>query len=258
MSIDASNISVSIKMFDWAQYRTHKGAVKLHLMLDHDGCLPVFADLTEGKKHEINIAREMMFPKGAIIAMDRGYSDYNFFKKLSSDGVYFVSRIKINAKYEEVENRSLPDSKRHVLEDQIIMLGGAKFRKVTVFDSVNEQYLELVTNHFKLSADTIGEIYRDRWKIETFFRTIKQNLKIKTFVGTSENAVQIQIWTALIAMLILTYLKFKSKFNWSMSNLVAILRLNMFAYKELWKLLDNPLKPPPEDPTTQQLTLNFR
>ena len=256
-SLDASIIQLCIKSFDWAHYRTHKGAVKLHLMLDHDGCLPVFANLTDGKKHEVKIAQEMTFPKGAIIAMDRGYNGYNLFNRLSNDGVFFVTRIKQNARYKELKNQPLPCNKRHLLEDVMIQIKGVKYRLVTVFDEANEMFLELLTNNFKLSADTIGKIYKDRWKIETFFRNIKQNLKIKTFVGTSENAVLIQFWTALITILILSYLKFKSTFNWSLSNLVALLRLNLFAYKDLWGLLNNPFSPPPETPPDRQMEFKF-
>ena len=142
--------------------------------------------------------------------MDRGYNDYDLFDQLTRGGVFFVARIKKNASYVEISQNKLPITKRHILDDQHITLSnGSKYRKVAIFNEVNEQYLEFITNNFDLAADTIAQIYKSRWNIETFFKSVKQNFKIKTFVGTSKNAVLIQLWIALTAILILTYLKYK-------------------------------------------------
>lgn len=249
-------------MFDWAKFRRTKGAVKLHLLLDHEGYLPVFAQITEGKKHDVTVARKLSFPKGSIVVCDRGYNDYELFGRLTREGVYFVTRQKDNAKYRVLEEKPLP-GKRNVLRDQIIELGGYyarkkcpyRLRRVEFWDEENGRLLVFLTNHLEFGATTIAAIYKERWQIEIFFKTIKQNLKIKTFVGTSANALMTQIWTALIAVLLLKYLKFRSKFSWSLSNLVAMLRYNLFTYRDLWNWLDNPYASPPFTPEEEQLVL---
>jgi IS4 transposase len=247
---------MALSVFDWAKYRCAKGAVKIHLLLDHDGYLPTYAKLTDGKTHEVNIAHELKLVSGSIVAMDRGYLDFKLLEKWDNDGIYFVTRTKVNTVYTVVKDNPLPETREHVLEDKIIRLSnGQEYRLVTVFDEVNEMYLELLTNIRKFAAATIGDIYRDRWQIEVFFRYLKQNLKIKTFVGTSPNAVLIQVWTALTAMLMLAYMRFKSKFGWSLSNLVAMFRWNVFAHKELWSWLDNPFALPPPEPENYQPNL---
>jgi hypothetical protein len=261
-SLDATLIELCVSLFDWAKYRTTKGAVKLHLLLDHDGYLPVFAHVTEGRVQEINIAQGLRFPSGSIVVVDRGYIDYEMFSRWSADEVYFVTRLKDNADFSVVEEFSVPQ-KRNILRDQVIRLEGFYSRKkypdllrrIEVWDADNEQVIILLTNHLNFGPSTIAAIYKDRWQIEVFFKTIKQNLKIKTFVGTSPNALLIQIWTALIAILILKYLKFRSTFGWSLSNLVAMLRYNLFAYRDLWTWIDNPFEAPPFEEESEQLTL---
>lgn len=261
-SLDATLIELCVSLFDWAKYRTTKGAVKLHLLLDHDGYLPVFAHVTEGRVHEINIAQGLQFPAGSIVVMDRGYVDYEMFSLWASEGVYFVTRLKDNADFSVVEELPVPE-RRNILRDQIIRLEGfyskqkcpGLLRRIEVWDADNEQVLVLLTNHLGFGPTTIAAVYKDRWQIEIFFKTLKQNLKIKTFVGTSPNALLIQIWTALIAILILKYLKFRSTFGWSLSNLVAMLRYNLFAYRDLWGWINSPFEAPPFVSEFQQLTL---
>lgn len=265
LSLDATVIDLCLSMFPWAKFRTTKGAVKLHLLLDHDGYLPVFANITTGKVHEVKIAHTLDLPRGSIVAMDRGFNDYRLFAKWCRQGVYFVTRMKEGAAFEIVEHREVPRN-RNIIMDNIIKLTGfysAKncpflLRHVVVYDSEKDEEIVLLTNHLEFGASTISSIYRDRWEIEIFFRTLKQNLKIKTFVGTSENALRIQIWTALIAMLLIKYLQFKSKLNWSLSNLVALLRWNLFTYRNLWEWIDDPFKTPPIEPQPEQLTLNLK
>lgn len=264
-SLDASVIELCLSMFDWASFRQTKGAVKLHLLLDHDGYLPAFATVTEGNVHEVNIARELKLPKGSILAVDMGYTDYSLFAKWILEGIFFVTRQKGNAAYRVVEEHKVPQN-RNILKDQIIEFTGhyAKkdcphlLRRIEVWDQEFNRTLVLLTNHLKFGATTVAAIYKDRWQIEIFFKAIKQNLKIKTFVGTSKNALLIQIWTALTAILILKYLKFRSSMNWSLSNLVAMLRYNLFTYRELWLWLDNPFEVPAIVPVEEQLTLAFR
>jgi hypothetical protein len=264
-SLDASVIELCVTLFDWAKFRQTKGAVKLHLLLDHDGYLPVFATVTEGDVHEVNVAWDLNFPKGSILAVDMGYTDYALYAHWTHEGIFFVTRQKGNAAYRVVEEHRVPQN-RNILKDQIIEFTGyyAKkdcphlLRRIEVWDEEFSRILVLLTNHLKFGSTTVAAIYKDRWQIEIFFKAIKQNLKIKTFVGTSKNALLIQIWTALTVILLLKYLKFRSSMNWSLSNLVAMLRYNLFTYRDLWLWLDNPFEVPAIVPTEEQLALAFR
>lgn len=255
-SLDASNIELCLSMFDWAKYRQNKGAAKLHLLLDHDGYLPTFVHISDGKCHEVNIAQDLILPKGSIVAMDRGYCDYDLFHKWTKSGVYFVTRLKDNAAYNVTNVFGLAKNSI-VLSDQHIEFTNinakksypGKLRRVVVWDENNKKEIVLLSNNFDLCADTIAAIYKERWQIELFFKAIKQNLKIKTFVGTSKNAVEIQIWTALIALLLIKWLQFNSQCGWTLCRFVALLRLNLFMYRDLSAFLANPLDhtkdPPP-------------
>jgi len=262
LSLDASSIELCLELFDWAKYRQKKGAIKLHLLLDHDGYLPTFAVITDGKTHEVTVARTMTFAPGTILAIDRGYIDYYLFNCWSEAGVWFVTRAKKNMAYRVVEVREIPQ-RGNILSDEIIEFTGYKARKecprrmrrVTVWDKTNRKEIVLLTNHLDFGATTIGAIYKDRWQIETFFRTLKQNLKVKTFVGTTRNALLIQIWTALIAMLLLKFMQFRSKLGWSLSNLAALLRWNLFTYRDLNEWIDDPFRTPPLGPSPVQLDL---
>ena len=264
MSLDATVIDLCATMFDWAKFRLTKGAVKLHLLLDHDGYLPSFAVITEGKKHEVRVAREMRFARGTILAFDRGYTDYEWFASLTKQGVYFVTRLKENADYGVVEKRALPQ-RRGVLRDEVVFFyklakadSDAFFRRIEFYDEERDRVLVFLTNHLELAAATIASVYKERWQIELFFRALKQSLRVKTFVGTSANALKTQLWTALIAMLLVKYLQLRSTFGWSLSNLVALLRQQLFVYRDLWMWIDDPFQPPPI-PTSlpEQLTLQL-
>lgn len=253
-SLDATVIDLCLEVFDWAKFRRAKGAIKLHLLLDHDGCLPCFGVITEGKTHEIRVARTLEWPKGSIVAIDRGYMDYAFLDSLTERDIFFVTRLKDNAISSVEAKLSAP--KGNILSDEMINLPGSGanqrefrlLRRVAVWDPVGQREIVLLTNNMKLAAGTIAAIYKQRWQIELFFKAIKQNLKIKTFVGTSANAVHIQIWTALIAILLLKYLQMRSRLGWSLSNLVALLRLNLFVHRDLWAWIHEPYAPPPDTP----------
>lgn len=254
-SLDSTVIELCASMFDWAKFRATKGAAKLHLLLDHDGHLPCYARITEGSVADVTVAQQLKLPKGSLLVMDRGYNDYRLFDRWTTEGVGFVTRLKKNAQWASREERLVKpggkirrdvigrfydfDPKRRI---------ETQFRRVTVWIEEKGEEMDLLTNRFDLSAETIAEIYKQRWQIELFFKAIKQNLRIKTFVGTSANAVRIQIWTALIAMLLLKLLQFRSRIDWSLSNLVALLRWNLFTHKHLWKWIDDPFMPPPEPP----------
>ena len=264
LSLDASVIDLCVSLFDWARFRQTKGAVKLHLLLDHEGNMPVFAQFTPGEVHEVNVAQQLHFPAGSIVVVDRGFTDYSLFCRWSEEGVYFVTRQKANAVYEVVEKRKIP-RKEGILSDESIRLTGwqakrdcpHRLRRVTHHDSAFDKTLTFLTNHLHFGPTTIARILKDRWQIELFFKALKQNLKIKTFVGTSANAVKIQIWTALIAMPLLKYLQLRSRLNWALSNLVALLKWNLFTYRDLWTWIDNPFNTPPQHPISVQLKLRL-
>lgn len=260
VSLDATVIDLCLTLYDWAQFRRAKGAIKLHLLLDHDGYLPSFACLTEGKMHEIRIARQMKFAPGTIVVFDRAYVDYDWFEALNQQGVFWVTRMKDNANYVVVEQRPRPASGR-IRSDQVICLVQQArqqkelfLRRIVFWDEKQQRELVFLTNHLKFAASTIAAIYRERWQIELFFKALKQSCKIKSFVGTSPNAVKTQVWTALIAMLILRYLQLKARFGWALANLVALLRQQLFVHRDLWQWLDEPFQPPPPPPH-QQMSL---
>jgi hypothetical protein len=265
LSLDSTTISLCLSLFPWAKYRQTKGAVKLHLLLDHDGYLPTYVYISNGKKHDITIARKLSLPPGSIIAMDRGYNDYKLFAQWTENDVFFVTRLKGNADFIVIAEQKVPKH-RNILSDQLILFSGYyahrhcphTLRRVVVWDKENNREIVLLTNHLDFGATTISDIYKDRWQIELFFKALKQNLKVKTFVGTSENALYIQIWTALIAMLLIKYLQFKSKFGWSLSNLVAFLRWNLFTYRNLWDWIDSPFETLPIVPKSVQYSIPFR
>lgn len=260
-SLDSTVIELCASMFDWAKFRASKGAAKLHLLLDHDGCLPCFAMITEGRTADVKIAQQLKLPKGSLVVMDRGYNDYRMFERWSAEGVGFVTRLKKNAEFFEFKGKAVKAGGK-ILSDYTgefnVLDAGRRikgtYRKVVVWIEEKQESMELLTNRFDLAAETIAEIYRQRWQIELFFKAIKQNLRVKTFVGTSANAVRTQIWTALIAMLLIKFLQFKSRMKWALSNLVALLRWNLFTQKNLWQWIDDPFiwtKPPPEDEPIQ-------
>lgn len=264
LSLDSTTIPLCLTLFPWAHFRTTKGAVKLHMLLDHDGYLPSFACITDGKKDDRSVARGIALAKGSIVVVDRGYTDFGLFGRWTENGIFFVTRQKENADYIVRQRREVP-ANRNILADELIELTGLKshpqcphvLRRVVMRETVSGAVLVFLTNHLQLGATTICAIYKDRWQIETFFKALKQNLKIKTFVGTSANALYIQIWTALMAMLLIKFLRFKARFRWSLSNLVAFLRWNLFTYRNLWDWIDSPYETIPLTPGPVQNPLPF-
>ena len=266
LSLDATVIDLCASVFDWAKFRTTKGGIKVHMLLDNQGLLPSYALITDAKTSDIRPAREMTFSPGTIVVFDRGYNDFLWFVTLTLQGVWFVTRMKDGTRYRVVERREVPRNS-NVLRDEVIELdvnlkpydieldSPVLFRRIEVRIPDRDEPMVFLTNHLQFAASTIAAIYKERWQIELLFKALKQNLRIKTFVGTSSNALHIQIWTALIAMLILRYLQLKSQFAWSLSNLLAMLRFNLFTYRHLWSWLDNPFSPPATLPDSLQLTL---
>ena len=258
VSLDSTVIDLCASLFDWAKFRRTKGAIKLHLLLDHDGYLPSMAVITEGAQHDIRVARTLRFEPGTVLVIDRGYVEYAWFNRLCKDEVFFVSRMKDDAVYKVVARRPVPE-RSHILQDQVVRLNGieADLRRVEVYDPSRDRKLVFLTNHLGFAASTIAAIYKDRWQVELFFKAIKQNLKIKTFVGTSPNALKTQVWAALIAILLLRFLQLRARYAWSLSNLVALLRMNLFMYRDLWTWLHKPfdLTAPRSSPAQAVLSL---
>jgi hypothetical protein len=251
--LDSTIISVCLKVFDWAKYRQEKGAIKLHTMLDYDGCLPKYVYMTEAKQSDVKHAQYMLMPRKSVIVSDRGYLDFHMLYQWKQEDIIFVMMLKKSIKYEQVKELPLPEDKdEHVLKDEIIKLTeeGTKqlypkaLRRVVVYDKEKDRVIEVISNNFSWTASTIAELYKQRWMIEIFFKELKQHLKIKSFIGTSQNAMWIQIWTAMISLLILRYFKEIARYGWSLSNLIAFLRMNLFVKILLTEWLNNPFKPP--------------
>ena len=254
--LDSTTVSLCLSLFDWAKYKTAKGAIKMHTLLDYDGNLPAYVNITNGKTADNKGAYDIPLLKRSVIVADRFYNDFSLLNVWDTNGVFFVVRHKENIKYTAIKENELPENRHgHILIDEIIALTGTKskqkypnrLRRIAIYDPINKQQIELITNQMSWTANTISELYRARWEVEIFFREIKQLLHIKSFIGTSENAV-IQIWTALITILVLKALKAMAKHNWYLSNLVAFIRLNLFVKVDLQKWLDHPFQehPPPK------------
>jgi putative transposase len=244
-SLDASLIDLSMQLFPWAVVHQDKSAVKLSVGLNHGNELPEFVALSEGKENDMVAGRNFQFPKGSIVAFDKGYVDYQWFGELTKQGVNFVTRLRPKAVYKVLERRQV-DRSQGVLSDQIIQLnsahaikrGAPRLRRVGYRDEETGKFYMFLTNNFKLSAKTIAAIYKDRWKVELFFKAIKQNLKIKAFVGTSKNAVLTQIWIAMISYLLLAYAKHSARLGWSVQRILRVIQMNLFERKTLLEILN--------------------
>jgi hypothetical protein len=255
--LDSSTISLCLSLFDWAKYKTSKGAVKMHTLLDYDGNLPAYVNITDGKTADNKGAYNIPLVKRSVVVADRFYNDFTLLNVWDSNSVYFVIRHKENLKYRSIKELELPENRHeHILKDELIELENetsrnkykGKLRRVSVWNDENQQVIELITNQLTWTANTISELYKSRWQIEIFFREIKQLLHIKSFIGTSENAVMIQIWTALITILVLKAMKAMAQYKWHLSNLVAFIRLNIFVKIDLQLWLNKPFEEPLESP----------
>lgn len=262
LSLDSTTITLCCNLFPWAKFRKAKGGVKAHVLLDHDDYLPDYVLITDAKRSDVKMADAFTLNAGSIVVMDRGYNDYGLFGRWTSQEIYFVTRLKENTAYEVAEECVIPQN-RNIRADQLIRFTGAQaqrdcpclLRRVVVWDEKNQREIALLTNQLAFGSTTIAAIYKDRWEIELFFKALKSNLRVKSFVGTSENALRIQIWTALIALLLLKWLHHLSKAKWSLSNLASMLRLNLFTYRDLLAWLHEPFGTPPLPHQDQQLTL---
>lgn len=254
-ALDSTIITLCAEVYDWARYTHAKGAVKLHTLLNFRTLLPEFVHITDGKSGDNTAARNVEVKPGSIVVCDRGYFDTLLLKFWDSIKVFFVVRVKDNLLYERIEERDLPD-KAHpeVLIDEIVRLTGSEtagqypkpIRRIAVYNALHHFTMVLLTNNMTLAAGTIADLYKARWDIEVFFRNLKQNFHIKSFVGTSPNAVETQIWTALITILLFAVLKQQATYKWHFSNLVSSLRLNTFTKIDLYLWINEPFTPPPK------------
>lgn len=248
-SVDASTIDLCLSLFPWAEFRKNKGGIKLHVKLDHRGYIPSFVSVTTAKIHEVNEIKNMKFEKGDVVTFDRGYNDFALFAKYCNTGIYFVTRLKNNADY-SVEERRDVSSYPTISSDQTIVMNGfytskkcpLKLRRIRCKDPETGEYIVILTNNFSWSPTTIAAVYKERWQIEIFFKAMKQNLKIKSFFGTTRNAVMIQVWVALIAFLMLQFLKILSTRSWTPFSLMKLIPTILFSHQDIWTVLN---KPPP-------------
>jgi putative transposase len=257
--MDATTIDLCLKLFPWARFRRTKAAVKLHTVMQVDGLLPTFLHLTDGLGNECLVARQCRLPQGSFVVFDRGYIDFMLFKSLNDNDIRFVIRKTPNIKTTILQSRAV-DSSTGVISDEIIEFSHPKskrkypgqLRVVQYHDDESSKTFSFLTNDFELDAKTIADIYKARWEIELFFKTIKQSLKIKRFLGTSRNAVMTQVWIAMIAYLITSYYKFLFRTKASIQTIIRIMQINLFERKSLKELFEfRTFKPPDKRHTFQ-------
>ena len=244
-SLDASLIDLSVNLFPWAASHQDKACVKLSVGLNHSNMLPEFVALSNGNENDMIQGRQFNFPKGSMVAFDKGYVDYQWFKSLTDKGIFFVTRLRPKAVYKILERKSV-NKALGVKSDQIIQLnsahaikrGAPKLRRVGFVDKETGKHYVFLTNNFSLSAATIAAIYKDRWQVELFFKAIKQNLKIKAFVGTSKNAILTQVWIAMITYLLLSFARHLAKAGWTVQRILRIVQLNLFERRSLKEILN--------------------
>ena len=250
-TLDTTVIDLCLSLFPWAKFRKTKGALKLHTLLDHRGTIPSFLVITDAAQHDVKVAKELHLPisSDSILIVDKAYIDFNWLYSLNEKKIYFVTRAKDNMKYEIIGQHTMSKNK-NIVGDHVIVLSGAlsskkypkELRLVTYYDEEEERTFQFITNNFYLSASTIAAIYKARWQIEIFFKWIKQNLKIKTFLGTSKNAVLTQIWTAMIYYLLLAYIKYQTKYRYSLLHFTRVIRECLFKKVDIIDLLNLSLK----------------
>ncbi len=244
-TIDATTIDLCLSVFPWAKFRKSKGAIKMHCLYDHSGALPSFLTVTDGKRHDVRVVKETSLPllPDSIISVDKAYIDYKWLYSLNEKSIWFVTRTKSNTDY--LVTGQHETGGKGVISDHRILLQGIltkdkypkQLRRIKYYDEERKKTLTFLTNNFKLAATTIAQIYRSRWQIELFFKWIKQNLKIKSFLGTSKNAVLIQIWIAMSYYLLLTYIKYQTKYGYSLLKLSRVIRETLFERKNLIDIL---------------------
>ncbi len=248
-AFDATTIDLCLSLFPWAQFRQRKGAIKLHTLMDLRGSIPTLIFVTHGKVHEVNLLDDLVIEPGAIYIFDRGYLDFARLYKIHRAGAFFIIRAKSNFRFRRLYSQKA-DKAKGVQADQIIELHGFyarkdypdRLRRIRYYDAEKKKRLIFLTNNFILPATTIAELFRCRWKIELFFKWIKQHLRIKAFYGTSENAVKTQIWIAISVYVLVAIIKKKLKVKASLYTMLQILSVSLFEKTPLFQLLSQ-IKP---------------
>lgn len=259
-SLDASAIDLSLNLFPWAAHRDNTASVKLSVGLNHGTMVPEFVAISDGQENDMVKGRMFDFPKGSIVAFDKGYVDYEWFKSLTDKGIFFVTRVRAKSVYAVLERKSV-NRTQGITSDQIIQLnsahaqkrGAPRLRRVGYRDKQSGQFYAFLTNNVALSAKTIAAIYKDRWQVELFFKAIKQNLKIKAFVGRSKNAILTQIWIAMITYLLVSFARHSAKSGWTVQRMLRVLQLNIFERKTLKEIFKP--GPPPNEKDQPQMRL---
>jgi hypothetical protein len=264
-SVDSTVIDLCLNLFGWAKFRTTKAGIKLHTRLDHDGYIPSFAVITSACIHDSRVKRMFDLPAGSIVTFDKGYNDYGLFNLLNDRGIIFVTRQKDNAVYKVIK-RCKANRKRGITTDHLIEFTGyyskqkcsIRLRRIRYIDKETGKVYVFLTNDFKHAASTIADIYKQRWQIELFFKALKQNLVIKTFWGTSQNAVHSQIWVALIIYLLMSVLKYKYKISASVGKLIQRIRTFVFENDDILRFLKDQIPIPPLTVTNAQINLSLK
>jgi len=264
-SVDSTVIDLCLSLFGWAKFRSTKAGIKLHTRLDHDGFIPSFAVITNAQVHDSRVKQMFNLPAGSVVTFDKGYNDYGLFKLLNDRGIIFVTRQKNNAVYKVIK-RQKANRKRGVTSDHLIEFTGfyskqkcsIRLRRIRYIDTETGQVYAFLTNDFKHAATTIADIYKQRWQIELFFKALKQNLVIKTFWGTSPNAVHSQIWVALMIYLLMSVLKYKYRISASVGKLIQRIRAFVFEKDDILRFLRDQIPIPIQTDTTAQINLSLK
>lgn len=243
-SLDASHIDLSLSLCEWAKVHESKASIKLTVGLNHSNTIPEFVALGDGIENDMVQGRTLKFPSSSIVVFDKGYIDYQWFAEMTHQNISFVTRLRPKTVYEVKSSHKVLACK-DILADEYIELssehakkrGAPKLlRRIEFYDVQKRRTFEFLSNNFHLAASTIAAIYKDRWKVELFFKAIKQNLKLKSFLGRSRNAIQTQIWIALIAYLLVSFAKHMAQEGWSVQRLLRIIQVNLFERKLLKSL----------------------
>ena len=261
-ALDSTTIELCLSLFPWATFRSTKGAVKLHTLLDLCGSIPSFIKITDGSVHDVNILDDLLFEPGSFYIMDRGYIDFKRLYRIHKQLSFFVIRAKSNLDFRRLYSSTI-DKSSGLCSDQIVRLNGIQtqhdypenLRRIRFYDKETNKYYVLLTNNLQITAETGAELYKNRWKVELFFKWIKQHLRIKSFFGNSMNAVKTQVWIAVSIYVIIAIVRKQYQLKMSLYTMLQILSVSLFEKIELYDLLNGHIKKPTDDSSNEQMNL---